>query len=77
MLQLHQLLEACKPKFSVLGVHGSIKSPKAEGADIHRAGKEQFLMGVLRNEKLWQEDPLLKCINMGLGPRAIKSGNHL
>lgn len=52
-------------------------SPEVEGADIHRGGKEQILMGVLRNLKFWQEDPLLKCLNMGLGPRAIRSGSHL
>lgn len=51
----------------------AVKSPKVKRAVFHRCGKGQFLMGALRNEKLWQEGPLSKYRNMELGPRTIKS----
>lgn len=64
----------CKPKFSVLGVHGSIKSPKAEGADIQR-WKGTISDGSIKKLKAVARRPFIDVHKYGIRPQSHQVKN--
>lgn len=64
----------CKPKFSVLGVHGSIKSPKAEGADIQR-WKGTISDGSIKKLKAVARRPFIDVHKYGIRPQSHQVRN--